>query len=96
MSTDLNLRLAQAIEWDMNVRDWEHSFDACLRDIVPVLRARGWELSMWTNYRTGLWGVAFLSTKFPGHNPKAEDVSLPAAFCSAALRALEATENPGD
>ena len=58
------------------------------RGVVPVLRARGYELLIESSGDT--WYVTWVTpdgAPFTGFN-----VSLPAAFCEAALKALGASD----
>ena len=106
MSTDESL--AKALGWThsggivwespdgprLMVPNWSTSFDACLRDIVPVLRARGmyWRIdTMCNDMKTyvatvGLWSPL-------GSEWEALNVVPAAAFCEAALKALGASSD---
>ena len=70
--------------------DWQSSMDACLRDIVPVLRKRGLAFECGVDIHGQAWAVVrHAGAYYPEHG-----VSVAAAFCSAAIKALGASRSP--
>ena len=73
------------------IPDWDNSMDACLRDIVPLLRKRGLAFECGVDARGQAWAVV----RHAGAYYPERAVSVQAAFCAAAIKALKSEYEKG-
>ena len=71
--------------------DWYNSMDACLRDILPLLRKRGLAFECGVDATGQAWAVV----RHAGAYYPERAVSVPAAFCAAAIKALKSGYEKG-